>query len=97
MLTYPFSEERFIRIWLSKMNPLRALRKQTNKQTNKQNFTRGRREEDGCLSQSFTASDCHVRLDYLLDRNAGEVVDTAGRFCYTLQRTKSCDAPDVKC
>jgi hypothetical protein len=27
MLTYPFSEERFIHIWLSKMNPLHALRK----------------------------------------------------------------------
>ena len=89
MLTYSFSEERFIGVWLFKIHPLRALPKE------KKNFTRGRREE-GCSSQSFTASACHVRLDYLLDRSAGEVVDTAGRFCYTLQRTNSSDAPDVK-
>ena len=91
MLTYSFSEERFIGIWLFKMHSLRALRKKK-----KKNFTRGRREDEGCSPQSFTASACHVRLDYLLDRSAGEVVDTAGRFCYTLQRTNSSDAPDVK-
>jgi len=71
-----------------KMHLLRALRKK------KKTFT-VIREED-CSSQPFTASACHVRLDYLLDRIAGEVVDTAGRFCYTLQQTNGCDAPDVK-
>jgi hypothetical protein len=71
------------------MHLLSALRKKREK-----NFIRRRAE--GCSSQSFSASACYVRLDYLLDKSAGEVVDTAGRFCYTLQRTKSSDAPDVK-
>ena len=45
---------------------------------------------------AFTASACHVRLDYLLNKSAGEVVDTARLFCYTLQRANSSDVADVK-